>query len=129
MTGNYKKNKLIFVYNAQSGLGEKLIDGIHKIVSPSTYNCKLCQITFGKLTEKKSWKEFREHDNIEMEFLYKDEFQDGYSSKFGHKYDFPIVLIEEGSELHVFISPEELNELQTAEELMEMVETRVSGLT
>ncbi len=38
---------LIFVYNADSGLLNAINDGILKIVSPSTYQCSLCSLTFG----------------------------------------------------------------------------------
>ncbi|WP_232221892.1 hypothetical protein [Methanococcoides burtonii] len=41
------KNTLIFVYNADSGLINEMKDYVHKIVSPSTYECNLCAITYG----------------------------------------------------------------------------------
>jgi len=37
---------LIFVYNANGGLVNSWLDTAHKIVSPSTYSCSLCAITF-----------------------------------------------------------------------------------
>ncbi|MEX0288178.1 MAG: GTPase, partial [Flavobacteriaceae bacterium] len=69
-----KLHKLLFIYNANSGLGNMLLDGAHKILSPSTYECKLCDITYGAFTERKIWKAFRKESGIEMEFLHKDEF-------------------------------------------------------
>ena len=65
--------RLIFVYNADSGLGNAMLDSMHKIVSPQTYDCQLCALTFGVFTEKEQWKNFRETSEISMEFLHKDE--------------------------------------------------------
>lgn len=38
---------LIFVYNAKSGLISAFGDMVHKIVSPATYPCSLCALTYG----------------------------------------------------------------------------------
>jgi hypothetical protein len=39
--------KLLFVYNADSGLFNSIAEAAHKIVSPQTYRCDLCRITYG----------------------------------------------------------------------------------
>ncbi len=118
--------ELIFVYNAKSGLLDKLIDGAHKIVSPSTYECNLCAITFGNFTEDELWKSFREHSDLEMKFLYKDDFLKQYRSKWLPKFDFPIVLTPEGGSLEPFIGTSDLNELTSSEELIEEIKKRLS---
>lgn len=120
--------KLIFIYNADSGLRNLILDGAHKILSPATYACKLCDITFGAFTENKTWKKFRlqlEADNIELEFLHKDEFAKVYRSKFGYKFTFPIVLIETSNDLEIFLNSNELNQLENAEGLIAVLEERM----
>lgn len=119
-----KTQKLLFVYNANSGSHNALLDSMRKVFSPNTYDCKLCDITFGIVSENKTWKRFRKESPHEMVFLHKDEFTKGYASKFGHKFTFPIVLIEGGRGLEVLISTEELNQLHTAQDLMALVESR-----
>ena len=57
--------KLLFVYNANSGKLSALLDGLHKMVSPSTYDCNLCAMTFGHFLEDPTWKEFREKSENE----------------------------------------------------------------
>ncbi|WP_241234677.1 hypothetical protein [Nonlabens ponticola] len=52
--------KLIFVYNANSGRINSWLDSAHKIISPSTYQCKLCELTHGAFTEHDEWSRFRE---------------------------------------------------------------------
>ena len=113
--------KLIFVYNADSGLRNAIIDSAHKIFSPNTYECSLCDITYGAFTENGIWKKFRKESNLQMDFLHKDEFDKAYKSKFGDKFSFPIVLVEKENDLEVFIPTAELNALKNAEELIDLI--------
>jgi len=119
-----KLEKLIFIYNADSGLRNQLIDGAHKILSPDTYACHLCDITYGAFTENKLWKEFRKGSDMTLEFLHRDEYARTYRSKFGHKFTFPIVLASVGDQLEVFIRTEELNALEDAHALIELISER-----
>ena len=66
--------KIIFVYNADSGIINTVKDYFHKIVKPSTYQCNLCSLTFDNLGMKKGWKTFVDDLEPEIEFLHKDEF-------------------------------------------------------
>ena len=47
------KDGLIFVYNAKSGTLNAAIDYFHKIVSPETYDCNLCILTYDNFGKKK----------------------------------------------------------------------------
>ncbi|MDJ0633097.1 MAG: GTPase [Xenococcaceae cyanobacterium MO_188.B29] len=108
--------KLIFIYNADSGLMNTLMDIGHKAISPQTYQCNLCDLTFGLFSENKKWKKFREESNIEMEFLHRDEFEQKYAQKF----EYPVILKEdkELNNLSIMISQAELNQIQTLDELI-----------
>lgn len=116
--------KLLFIYNANSGKINGYLDALHKVISPKTYECKLCDITYGVFTENKTWKKFRTASKIPMEFLHLDEFKKQYASKFGSKFTFPIVLLENKGELELFISTEELNRLKNAGELIHLISER-----
>ncbi|MDJ0571349.1 MAG: GTPase [Pleurocapsa sp. MO_192.B19] len=109
--------KLIFVYNADSGWMNTLIDIGHKAISPQTYECNLCGLTFGLVSEHKQWKKFREASNTEMEFLHRDEFEQKYNQKF----NYPVIL-KEDNEISVMIDKAELNEIQTLDQLISQVE-------
>lgn len=115
--------KLIFVYNADSGLVNTLMDIGHKVISPQTYQCNLCALTFGLVSEHKKWKQFREESATEMEFLHRDEFEQKYQQKF----DYPLVLKQNG-DLQIVISQAELNQIKTLDELVAKVylQTRTS---
>lgn len=108
--------KLIFVYNADSGLLNKLMDIGHKIIEPETYTCNLCNLTFGNFKENQKWKEFRENTAIEMEFLHRDEFE----TKYKMKLDCPVIL--KGSESPtIAISKEKLEKLTSLDDLIAAV--------
>lgn len=119
--------KLIFIYNADSGLVNSLLDGAHKILSPATYECSLCKLTHGALSEKKRWTKFTEQLKAEgksLQFLHKDEFRKVYRSKFGHKFTFPILLVEGVNGLEVLVNTTELDTLDSTEQLIALVERR-----
>ena len=63
-----KTQKLIFVYNADSGFLNTLGDFAHKIVRPSTYPCNLCAVTFGNLGMKMEWKKFVNSLDVNLTF-------------------------------------------------------------
>lgn len=117
--------KLIFVYNANSGIRNTVLDSAHKILSPKTYKCSLCDITYGTFVEKRNWKKFREKFTYKMEFLHKDEFKKQYASKFGYKFDFPVVLGTSNGNFEIFITKNELNGLANADELIRLIQSRV----
>ena len=110
--------KLIFVYNADSGLMNTLMDIGHKAISPETYECSLCGLTFGILKEQKQWKQFRSTSSTDMEFLHRDEFQQQYDRAF----EYPVVLKKDNNELEIAISHTELNKIKTLDELIARVE-------
>ncbi|MDT0642384.1 GTPase [Zunongwangia sp. F363] len=118
--------KLLFIYNAKSGALQGVLDSLHKIFNPESYKCSLCKITHGAFGEKKAWKNFRKASCREMEFLHADEFKRQYASKFGHKFNFPVVLAEGISGLEIFISREELSQVSSEKELIGLIERRSS---
>jgi len=67
--------KLIFVYNAESGITNSLLNVGHKILNLNTYKCILCSLTFGVFKEKEEWQQFLESSKIKTEFLHMDEFE------------------------------------------------------
>ena len=102
-----------------------MMDTMHKVLSPSTYDCNLCSITYGLITENVDWKEFRTKASVDMEFLHKDEFYKEYASKFGHKYSYPIVLAATAENMEVLINTDEINELKDVNGLISLVESRI----
>ncbi|ACB49651.1 hypothetical protein cce_0300 [Crocosphaera subtropica ATCC 51142] len=114
--------KIIFVYNANSGLMNTVLDIGHKIISPETYNCNLCNITYGILKEKEEWKAFREASEHELEFLHKDEFE----QKYKQARDYPIILMSnKKNELYELINKHELNKMEDVQELIQNLKNSI----
>jgi len=70
--------ELLFVYNADSGLLNAAVDYFHKILSPSTYPCSLCAITYGNQGMRPDWKEFVIQLPVQSTFLHRDELRKKY---------------------------------------------------
>lgn len=113
--------KLVFVYNADSGRLKALMDSFQKAINPSAYSCKLCELTYGILGEKKVWKSFRKALDIETDFMHKDEFQKQYASKFGYKFEFPVILAQTKNGLEVLVSNTEFSEINSPEILIDKI--------
>ncbi|MDJ0510400.1 MAG: GTPase [Crocosphaera sp.] len=114
--------RIIFVYNANSGLINGALDIAHKILSPETYPCNLCNITHGVLREREKWKKFRELSTDELEFLHKDEFE----KKYKEVKEYPTVLIRsKTNDLHEIISKYDFNQLKNVEELIKKLQEKI----
>jgi len=118
--------KLIFVYNARSGKMNALLDTAHKAVSPSTYSCALCALTFGSFRERELWKSFRATSEVLMEFYHKDEFKKAFASKWLPKYTYPILLVQNENGLEIGISAQGFADIDTLEELIEEVKSVIA---
>ena len=107
--------KIIFVYNADSGFVSSLLDIGHKVISPDTYSCNLCKMTYGVISEREEWKQYRESSRDEMEFLHKDEFENKYKEKRAY----PIILkMNDLNQLEELINKEELERMNSVSELI-----------
>lgn len=122
---NIYKKKLVFVYNADSGVINLIKDFWKKILRPSTYECNLCFQTFGIFSMKKDWKSFINKLNIETEFLHRDEFEREYDIK-DAKY--PSAYILENGYLTLMISDDEMNLVKSLDEMKLLVISKINNL-
>jgi len=120
-------SKLIFVYNAGSGYLNVALDMAHKIFSPDTYPCSLCDLTYGIFKIRPEWDDFVKNTPLKLEFLHKDEFHKIYPD--WSSTPLPLVLADHNGPLISLISSTELNELESVEALKNLVLARLSGLT
>lgn len=112
-------SELYFVYNADSGKFEMLRDGIHKIVSPETYSCNLCKLTYGSVYMKKEWREFLQTLSYPVYFLHRDEFRKRFSSM--KNYSLPAVFVKREKKLEKLINSKQINDQDNIEGLMRLV--------
>jgi hypothetical protein len=112
------KPKIIFVYNADSGVFNLLTDIAHKMFSPQTYACNLCAITHSNFGMKKEWKEYLDSLDNPLEFLHADEFKSKYQSE---KVNLPAMFIEENGSLMPIASADQINESKSIEDLKSII--------
>ncbi|NJK41512.1 MAG: GTPase [Acaryochloridaceae cyanobacterium SU_2_1] len=114
-------DRLIFVYNANSGGINTALDIAHKLLSPSTYRCNLCRLTHDTFTERSAWTSFREKQEIPILFLHKDE----YEQQSAPTYPYPVILKEEQGQQSVFLSATDINEITDVNALIATIENRL----
>ena len=113
--------ELIFIYNAKSGLVNELVDFAHKIISPQTYECNLCAITYGAFTMEKRWANYIHELPVKSVFTYKDKLV----SEELKKTKLPSIFIRDGEKLNELISANEINNINDLEDLIRVLNTRL----
>lgn len=108
--------KLIFVYNADSGLVNTMKDIGQKLFSPQSYDCLLCSLTHGTFREHPEWKKYRQNAAVEMLFLHRDEFEQQYDKIL----EYPVIL-KENESLEVAISKKQMASFASLDVLIEAV--------
>jgi hypothetical protein len=110
--------ELVFVYNADSGLFNAMADAAHKLLSPDTYSCNLCRVTYGWVAERGAWRDFVRSLPLPCTFLHRDEFRSRYQ---GVDTPLPAVLVVRDGEPTVCIDAATLNSCADLDALMELV--------
>lgn len=115
--------ELLFVYNADSGFLNGAVDMFHKILSPKTYPCSLCGITYGNTSMRAEWKAYIQSLPAKTRFLHRDEFL----TEFPHlrEYSLPAVFKESNKEWQLFLSKTELDSLDLPS-LIEIITARLA---
>jgi hypothetical protein len=120
--GRNTKKKLLFVYNADSGLINSLLDSGHKLFSPDTYQCNLCKLTYGVLRMRADWRRFIDSLGIEVSFLHRNEFKKMFK-KSGD--NLPAVYLINGSALSRLIGEEEMNKVKSLGRLIDLIKFKL----
>lgn len=118
---------LICVYNAKGGLISALGDMVHKIVSPATYPCSLCALTYGAVSMRGEWRRFLDGTGLPTLFLYRDEFRSDLDGR-----DLPLPAILLGGDAgvpQVLVSTAELDALPDLTALIALVQARLAGVS
>ena len=118
-----QRPRLFFVYNADSGLFTALMHAVHKEVSPATYPCSLCALTYGLVSMRSEWKRFWKSLDAEAVFHHRDDFTRAFPALGTggvREVELPAILVGEGGEEpRVLVSAEELDAMRDLGELIE----------
>ena len=116
---------LIFVYNADSGVFNTLTDIAHKLFSPETYQCNLCNLTHGYFQAREEWMTFLNDLDADIDFLHRDEYVRQYGKDGKVDVDFPAIFVKSEDELKLWIDNKVINEMSSTDDLMEMIRAAV----
>jgi hypothetical protein len=117
--------KLLFVYNADTGLFNVITDYAHKIISPKTYPCTLCALTYGNRGMNNKWKDFIGNLKVPINFLHRDEFVKQYASG---GTQLPAAFLQQGETTTTLITHDEINKCTTVDELIDLVSKKIKSV-
>lgn len=115
--------KLIFVYNADSGLINGIKDWAHKIISPQTYACSLCAITYNNMGMRRPWREFINELELDVEFLHRDELKEHYALS---DISLPAVFVQQDAKLNLWINSDTMSALTSLDELQLLITKKLA---
>jgi hypothetical protein len=117
-------DRLILVYNADSGWLNAVKDAVWKVAQPATYPCSLCALTYGWVAMHGAWRRFLDGLPHSKVFHHKDDFAAAFPAA---EVALPAILLAgPGDATDVLVSAAELDSLPDLEALITLVETRLS---
>jgi hypothetical protein len=118
--------KLIFIYNAKAGILAGVMDSIHKTLSPETYPCGLCAITYGALAMKPIWRNWLKSQPFESEFRYRADFRTSYP---GIDAALPAIFVTQADGLQLLVAAADFKTAVNVDKLIALIETRLAALS
>lgn len=110
------QDRLIFVYNADEGAFNLLMDTAHKIFAPKTYQCKLCALTHGVTSIRGEWRNYIAKINYETRFYHREGFRQEWPDL---DIELPAILIQKADATpQILLDANLLNEQQSLAQLM-----------
>jgi hypothetical protein len=116
--------RLVFVYNANAGIVAGIMDSIHKTVSPSTYECSLCAITYGAFTMDRRWKAWLASLPLDVVFYHRPDFRAAYPQVVDIA--LPLVLYERAGNLEPLLASSEIAAAGSVDALIAALEARLA---
>lgn len=115
--------ELVFVYNADAGLGHALLDAAHKLLSPGTYSCDLCALTYGAVRMRAPWAAFVQRLPAPVRFMYRDQVRRTWPHV---AFELPALLELRDGAPRLLVSAEAIRGCADLHSLMRLVERSVS---
>jgi hypothetical protein len=116
-------DRLLMIYNADGGLVSGALDLLHKTFSPSTYACRLCDLTYGSFGMKRDWRATIDALPLPVTFLHKDEWLAEYPE---NPAPLPVILREGPTGLETIVSAADFADVHTLEALQTLLASRLS---
>ncbi|MEJ2585539.1 MAG: hypothetical protein P8Z38_11070 [Robiginitalea sp.] len=124
---NFAGGTLVFVWNADEGWRHAVMDSLHKVISPRTYPCKLCELTHGIAGPKAQWTNFLKTLDRPVECYHRDQFKNTPVAEQLPGLELPVVLIYSSKKWQILLSRHELLPINDLEGLMKELERKISN--
>lgn len=118
--GSPDGGRLVFVYNADSGLLNAAKDIWHRVTSPSTYPCALCKLTYGTTGMDRRWRRFVESLDVPVEFLHRDELASRADID-AAGVELPVALVVRDGSTQVVVTAATMRDVATVDDLIALV--------
>lgn len=116
--------RLLFVYNAEAGLVAGLMDSIHKLVSPDTYPCGLCAITYGAVRMDPRWRAWLKSAPFEAVFHHRADFRAAYP---GVDIALPAVLLSDSNGFRTLLDADDFASIRDLDTLIARLDALLAG--
>ncbi len=87
--------RLVFVYNADSGLLNTVRDIWVRVARPADYDCALCLLTYGARGMDQRWRRFTRSLGLPVTFLHRDEFRELFATSPLRDVELPAAVVED----------------------------------
>ena len=118
-------DRIILVYNEGSRLFDAVSGWSHKLLSPTTYECALCKVTFGLTGMLVPWKNYIELLPFPVAFLHRDEFRRQFPAFAA--LPLPVILTEKAARTEILLSAEDIRETSSLSGLIGLMQTRLEN--
>jgi hypothetical protein len=96
------------------------MDSVHKIMSPSTYPCQLCAITYGLLAMKREWRLFLDGLGMEVMFHHRPDFRTAFPQ--AADWPLPLIAVETEGQLMPLINGSDFADIPDLPRLIAMLQ-------
>ena len=112
--------RLLFVYNADNGPVMAVWDAAHKLLSPGTYGCDLCAITYGAWSKRSEWRDYLDRLPYPAKFYHRGEFHRAYPQV---DIPLPAILLEDGGDFpRLLVQASDMNRGQSVADLIAVLD-------
>ncbi len=118
-------SRLLIVYNADVGLLAAAFDVVHKIVSPRTYPCSLCAVTYGPVAMDRRWRAWLRALDMPVAFFHRQDFHAAYPAMAGEP--LPLIARDESGRVEVLLDAAALTRLTTVDALIAALSARLGA--
>jgi hypothetical protein len=116
-------SRLVIVYNANAGLLAGAMDSLHKLLSPATYPCALCAITYGLVSMRRAWRSYLDGLGMPILFHHRPDFRAAFPA--AADWPLPLIAVEQDERLTVLVQASDFTAIADLATLIRVVRERL----